>query len=227
MLGHMKHWSMHILGVESLRLLLRWLWCQEDRTSSCAFGNLCAAALIESFMFSRIVCCAKAKTCTLVWYCNRNMQFSQHGSWLTHIQGFLWLFWQCICSTLRTKVFQHWDSTKTRNGSGNGSKNGSIICSTSGRGKSFRGHGLTSALVTRTSMQASPPVPPCATYWALWVNKPDTRQSFPGLCPDLPWQSGNEVRPSQDRQSSDTKYCTVHNHMIARTGKNRTCIDWT
>ena len=57
------------------------------------------------------------------------------------------------------------DRTKTRNGAGNGSKNGSIklnICNPSGHGKSFHGHGLTSALVTRNSMQASPPARPCA-----------------------------------------------------------------
>ena len=48
------------------------------------------------------------------------------------------------------------DRTKTRHGS----KNGSIkleICSPSGGGKSFHGRGLLSALVTRTSMQVSPP----------------------------------------------------------------------
>ena len=52
-----------------------------------------------------------------------------------------------------------WDRTKTRNGLGNGSQNGSSklkICSPSGRGKSFHGHALTSALVTSTSTQVSP-----------------------------------------------------------------------
>ena len=47
---------------------------------------------------------------------------------------------------------------------GNGSKNGLIklkVCSPSGRWKSFHSRGL-SALVTRTSMQVSPPAPPCA-----------------------------------------------------------------
>ena len=50
---------------------------------------------------------------------------------------------------------------------GNGSKNRLIklkICSPLGRG-------LTSALVTRTSMQVSPPVPPRATSWALQMDK--------------------------------------------------------
>ena len=47
---------------------------------------------------------------------------------------------------------------------GNGSKNGLIklkVCSPSGCWKSFHSCGL-SALVTRTSMQVSPPAPPCA-----------------------------------------------------------------
>ena len=56
------------------------------------------------------------------------------------------------------------DRTKTRNELGNRSKNGSIefeICSPSGRGKSLHGRGL-SALVTGTSIQASPLATPCA-----------------------------------------------------------------
>ena len=62
-------------------------------------------------------------------------------------------------------TFKKEDRTKTRNKLGNGSKNRSIkfkICSPSGRGRSFHGRGLTSALVTRMSMQVSPPVLPCA-----------------------------------------------------------------
>ena len=58
------------------------------------------------------------------------------------------------------------DRTKTWNELGNRSKNGSNklkIYSPSGHGKSFHGRGLTSALVTSTSMQVSPPVPPCAS----------------------------------------------------------------
>ena len=57
------------------------------------------------------------------------------------------------------------DRTKARNGIGNGLKNGSIklkISSPSVCGKSFHSRGLTSTLVTRTSMQISPPTPPCA-----------------------------------------------------------------
>ena len=98
------------------------------------------------------------------------------------------------------------DRTKTRNGSGNGSKNGSIklnICSPSGRGKLELSQPWFN--VTRTSMQASPPVPLFTACWVLRVNKtpiPGKLFSFPGLYPDLPWQSGNEVRPSQDNQSS-------------------------
>ena len=58
------------------------------------------------------------------------------------------------------------DMTKTRNGL----ENGSIklkICSPSGRGKSFHGRSLTSPLVTKTSVQVSPPAPPCAASKAL------------------------------------------------------------
>ena len=55
------------------------------------------------------------------------------------------------------------DRIKTQSGSENESKNRSIkleICSHSGRGKSFYGHGL-SAMVTKMSMQVSPPMFPC------------------------------------------------------------------
>ena len=38
--------------------------------------------------------------------------------------------------------------------------------------------------------------------------------SFPDLCPGLPWWAGNEVRPSQESHSSDTKYCTVQNYTV-------------
>ena len=61
------------------------------------------------------------------------------------------------------------DRTKTRNGLGNGSKNGSIeleICSSLGRGKNLHGRGL-SALVTGTSMQASHSATPCVTVAVL------------------------------------------------------------
>ena len=64
------------------------------------------------------------------------------------------------------------DRIKTR--LGNGLKANWLklkICSPLGHGKSFHGCGLTSALVTRTSMQVSPPVPPCATSWALQTDK--------------------------------------------------------
>ena len=63
-------------------------------------------------------------------------------------------------------AFGHLDRTKTLNGSGNGSKNGSSklkICSPSGRGKSFHGCGLASSLVTSMSMQVSLLTPPCAS----------------------------------------------------------------
>ena len=56
------------------------------------------------------------------------------------------------------------DRTKTQNGLGNESKNGSIklkIFTPSGHGKSFHGRSLTSALVIRTSLQVTPPVPRC------------------------------------------------------------------
>ena len=114
------------------------------------------------------------------------------------------------------------DGTKSRNRSENGSENGSIklnICSPSGCRKTFHGRVLTSALVTRTSMRI--------LLRTTGKQNPIHGKlfSFPGLCPDLPWRSGNEVRPSQDSQSSDTKYCTMHKFTIAYTGKNRTCIE--
>ena len=43
--------------------------------------------------------------------------------------------------------------------------------------------------------------------------------SFLGLGPGLPWWTGNEVRPSQESHSSDTKYCTVQKYTIAFTLK--------
>ena len=53
------------------------------------------------------------------------------------------------------------DRTKTQNELGNESKNKLKIFTPSGHGKSFHGSGLTSALVIRTSMQVTPPVPRC------------------------------------------------------------------
>ena len=57
------------------------------------------------------------------------------------------------------------DRTKAWNGLRNGLKNRLIklmICSPLGCGKSFHSCGLISALLTRTSMQVSPPAPLCA-----------------------------------------------------------------
>ena len=74
----------------------------------------------------------------------------------------LWLLFFYFCCFLLCR-----DRTKTRNGLGNGSIK-LMICSPSGCGKCFHGCGLASALVTRTSMQVSPPAPLCAANEARW-----------------------------------------------------------
>ena len=66
--------------------------------------------------------------------------------------------------------------TKTQNGLGNGSKNGSTklkSCSPSGRGKSFHGCGLTSV---------SPPAPPCVSTTDKQNPIHSKLVSFPGFC---------------------------------------------
>ena len=97
------------------------------------------------------------------------------------------------------------DRTKTRNGLGNGWKNGSIklkICRPSVRVNNFHSRGLSadSALVTRTSMQVLPPRLRAQLAEHYRKTNADVRQV--GLVLHCAWQSGNGAIGA-------TKYCTV------------------
>ena len=69
----------------------------------------------------------------------------------------------------------------------------------------------------------SPPTPPCAST-ADKQNPTAASWSRSQACPSLPWRTRNEVRPSQERHSSDTKYWTVQNYTIAFTVRKRSLV---
>ena len=98
-----------------------------------------------------------------------------------------------------------WDRTKTRNGLENGSKNGWKICSPSGRVKSFHGRSLTSVLVTRTSMQVSPPTPSCAASKALQVNKIRYAASWSGSQEKMTVTQGDRTKTRNGLENGSKK----------------------
>ena len=87
--------------------------------------------------------------------------------------------------------------SKTQDWLGNRSKNGLIklqICSPSGCGKSFHSRGLTSALITRTSMHVSPLAPLCQVqvnkiqYAASWSCSQEKNDSDSEGLEPMTWQ---------------------------------------
>ena len=116
MFGHMKHWSIHILGAGVTQMLFL---CQEDRTSSwctwqCDDTNAsmhCRPYGEFNVQSLRVVCRAKEKHAFWFAAAISNMQFSQHGGWAHPYTGISLTFWQCRdVLPLDQKCSKHWPS---------------------------------------------------------------------------------------------------------------------